>query len=80
MSFLNTLFAKLSGWKTLLGYLIAQFAGSYPMLFDAFVAWKSNPGDVQAIMNLIAQLAMAGGLFHVFIKNLKKMAKGQLTA
>lgn len=53
--------------------------GLYPMLFDAFVAWKSNPGDVQAIMNLIAQLTMAGGLFHVFIKNLKKMAKGQPT-
>lgn len=74
--FINKLFAKVDGWKAILGYLIAQFAGSYPMLMVAFTAWVANKSDPQAVANLIAQLTLAGGIFHKFIKNVKNMSKG----
>ena len=80
MKFINALLGKLSGWKTILGYLIAQFAGSYPMLMVAFTAWMADKSNQQAIENLVGQLILAGGVFHKFIKNVKNMSRGLPTA
>lgn len=74
------LFSKLNGWKTILGYLVAMVAGSQPLLGAAFAAWMANKQDPQAITNLLAQLAVAGGLFHKFIKNVNAIGAGKSPA
>ena len=72
MSFLSGLFGKLNGWKSIVGYLVAQVAGSQPLLMAAWVAWLAAPKDPQAILNLLGQGVLAGGLLHKLIKNLIK--------
>lgn len=71
MGLINKLLKKFDGWKTILGYLIAQVVGSQPLLMAAWVAWLANKGDPDAVANLVGQLALAGGLLHRFIKNIK---------
>lgn len=71
MSFISKLLAKFNGWKAILGYAIAQLAGTQPLLLAAWVAWLANKGDPTAVANLVGQLALAGGLLHRFIKNIK---------
>lgn len=71
MSFINKFLAKISGWKAIAGYAIAQIAGTQPLLMAAWVAWLANKGDPDAVANLVGQLALAGGLLHRFIKNIK---------
>lgn len=69
------LFDYVNGWKTIIGYAIAQIAGSYPLVAGAFAAWKLAPHDPQAIANLIAQLTLVGGVGHKVIKNLQGLLK-----
>lgn len=71
MGLINKLLKKFDGWKTILGYLIAQVVGSQPLLMAAWVAWLANKSDPDAVANLVGQLALAGGLLHRFIKNIK---------
>lgn len=80
MNFIISLLAKVSGWKSILGYLIAQFAGTQPLLMAAWVAWLANKQDPQATANLVGQLLLAGGLFLRFIKNIKSIAAGKAPA
>lgn len=72
MKFLSFLWNKSSNWKSIVGYLIAQVAGSQPLLLAAWVAWLAAPKDPQAILNLLGQGVLAGGLLHKLIKNLIK--------
>jgi len=71
MKFIKKFLASINGWKALLGYAIAQLAGTQPLLMAAWVAWLANKGDPDAVANLVGQLALAGGLLHRFIKNIK---------
>lgn len=71
MGFILKIFKRFEGYKAILGYLIAQLAGSQPLLMAAWIAWLANKHDPQAIADLVAQLALAGGLLHKFIRNIK---------
>lgn len=71
MSFINKLLKLANGWKAIAGYAIAQLMGTQPLLMAAWVAWLANKNDPDAVANLVAQLALAGGLLHRFIKNIK---------
>lgn len=67
--FLANILSRLDGWKSILGYILAQIFGDMPMLLAAINAFIANPKDTQAALNLVAQLALAFGLSHRAIKN-----------
>lgn len=67
--FLANILGRLDNWKSILGYLLAQFFGDQPMLLAAINAFIANPKDPQVALNLVAQLVLAFGLSHRAIKN-----------
>lgn len=69
------LFKILDGWRSILGYVIAQVAGSQPLFMAAWLAWLAAPKDPQAIANLLGQAILAGGLIARLVKNLIGKAK-----
>jgi hypothetical protein len=68
--FLANILGKLDGWKSILGYVLAQIFGDMPMLLAAINGFIANPKDPQAALNLVAQLVLAFGLSHRAIKNI----------
>lgn len=60
----------LDGWKTIIGYLLAQFLGSYPLLLTAAQELLADPQDKQKLYNFVAQLVIATGLTARLFKNI----------
>lgn len=69
---LKKLIANLDGWKSIIGYLLAQILGDFPLVLTAIQSWLANPSDKQALANVIAQVVLAFGLSMRLIKNLTK--------
>lgn len=60
----------LDGWKTIIGYLLAQFLGSYPLLLTAAQELLADPQNKQKLYNFVAQLVIATGLTARLFKNI----------
>lgn len=69
---MKKLLRYLDGWKTIIGYLLAQFLGSYPLLLTAAKELLANPEDKQKLYNFVAQLVIATGLTARVFKNISK--------
>lgn len=69
MGFLTWALDKLDGWKSILGYLLAQipFLGGHPMLYDALLAALSGEGSWTTVL---AHTLLALGLLHKGMKEL----------
>ena len=63
--------AKLNGWKSILGYLLASVASGAPMLLPAVKAALATHSVVD-ISNAAGQLLLALGLAHKAWKNVAK--------
>ncbi len=67
---MKKLLELLDGWKTVIGYLLAQFLGSYPLLLTAATALLSDPQNKQKLFDFVAQLVIATGLTARVLKNI----------
>lgn len=74
---ITLLWLKMNGWKTILGYVIAQLPwfAAHPMIVDAVgkLLLDSNPATVkgaEAWGNLIVQLILLTGVIHSTMKNI----------
>lgn len=66
---MKKLLKYLDGWKTVIGYLLAQFLGSYPLLLTASQELLEDPQNKQKLFNFVAQLVIATGLTARVFKN-----------
>lgn len=73
MGFLRKLLKSVDGWKTTIAYILLNipYVGAYPMLKGALQDVIANPGSEAAWANLVAQVLLAGGVFHRVVKNFK---------
>lgn len=76
MSVIINLISKLSGWKTVIGYLLLQLPllNDNPMLKGATDAVLSDPSAAN-LAALVAQLLLAFGVLHRIEKNLREILK-----
>lgn len=78
MSWLVNLWLKLNGWKTVLAYVVAQLPwfAAHPMIVDAIMKVVANPDPTtpegaKAWADLIVQLLLLTGVFHIAVKNVR---------
>lgn len=64
---------KLSGWKTVIGYVLLLIPGlsDHPMLLGAIEKVLREP-SAQNLIELAIQLLLAAGVSHRVVKNLSK--------
>lgn len=65
------LLEKLSGWKTVLGYIAVHIFGAYPLVIGSFQKFLADPSKENAA-EFIAQLILAFGVLDRVLKNVKK--------
>lgn len=78
MSVLLKLWAMADGWKTVLGYVLAQLPWfvAHPLIIDALMKVIQHPDPktaegAEAWGNLIVQLILLTGVLHIAVKNVK---------
>jgi hypothetical protein len=73
MNLIAKLITKLSGWKTIIGYVLLNlpFVTGNPMLKGAMQEVLNNPSSEVAWANLMAQAVLAVGIIHRVLKNLR---------
>ena len=71
MKVLNSLVGKLSGWKTILAYILVQvpWFNDNPLIADAINKVLVNPEDVNAWASLVLQLFLLVGVADILRKN-----------
>lgn len=65
----------LSGWKTIIGYILLSIPGlgDAPMLKSAIERLLADPSNKQAIIDLLLQVVLALGIADRIRKNLTKL-------
>lgn len=67
---MGKLWAKLQGWKTVIGYILANVLGAYPTILQAAQEVLNEPSR-QNLINLAVQILMVVGISSRILKNIK---------
>lgn len=67
---MKKLWIALQGWKTVIGYILANVLGSYPMLVQAINDVIADPSR-QNIINVAIQILLLVGVSNRVLKNIK---------